>query len=188
MSHALIPTQVLGRDLPRELNEILGAELGPTVMYRLGYLISRTQAKAFFADRGIDPEEKEYRIMVGPFHSAWSGYGESDLLIWEPEMNENFIILWESDNSFCAREAMRDDRQSRACHLLAGYATGWCMEATGVPVETSEIACRAEGVAHCRLLVAHRDRIQDRLLEPRMHLPTARYDVLPAHNPDATEG
>jgi predicted hydrocarbon binding protein len=175
----------MGQELPRELRKIIGEELAPVVMYRLGYLIARNQAKAFYLDRQIDPSETEYRVMAGAFHIAWAGYADADVLVWEPEPNEDFVVLWESDNSYCAREAIEAGVRNRACGLLAGYATGWGTEATGVPLETNEIACRAEGVSHCRFLVAHRDRIKQRLLDPRLHLPTSRYDAISTRTPDA---
>jgi predicted hydrocarbon binding protein len=184
VSHALVPTRVMGQELPRELTELVGETLAPVVMYRLGYLIARNQAKAFYLDRQIDPSDVEYRVMAGAFHIAWAGYADADVLIWEPEPNENFLVLWESDNSYCAREAIKAGVRSRACHLLAGYATGWTSEATGIPLETGEIACRAEGVSHCRFLVAHRDRIQQRLVDPRMHRSTSRYNAISTRIPD----
>ena len=186
VSHALVPTRVMGQELPRELTEIIGETLAPVVMYRLGYLIARNQAKAFYLDRQIDPSETEYRVMAGAFHIAWAGYADADVLIWEPEPNENFLVLWESDNSYCAREAIKAGVRNRACHLLAGYATGWSTEATGVALETSEIACRAEGVSHCRFVVAHRDRIQQQLLDPRLHRPTSRYNAISTRTPDVS--
>jgi len=186
VSHALVPTRVMGQELPRELTEIIGETLAPVVMYRLGYLIARNQAKAFYLDRQIDPSETEYRVMAGAFHIAWAGYADADVLIWEPEPNENFLVLWESDNSYCAREAIKAGVRNRACHLLAGYATGWSTEATGVALETSEIACRAEGVSHCRFVVAHRDRIQQQLLDPRLHRPTTRYNAISTRTPDVS--
>jgi predicted hydrocarbon binding protein len=183
VSHALVPTRVMGQELPRELKELVGEDLAPVVMYRLGYLIARNQAKAFYVDRDIDQAEFEYRVMAGAFHIAWAGYADADVLIWEPERSEDFLVLWESDNSFCAREAIEAGVRNRACHLLAGYASGWATEATGIPLETNEIACRAEGVSHCRFLVAHRDRLQQRLLDPRLHHPTKRYDAISTRAP-----
>jgi predicted hydrocarbon binding protein len=180
----LVPTPVMGQELPRELKKIIGEELAPLVMYRLGYLIACHQARAFYIDRDIDPSETEYRVMAGAFHIGWVGYGDAELLIWEPEPTQDFLVLWESDNSYCAREAIKAGVRNRACHLLAGYSSGWATEATGVPLETNEIACRAEGVSHCRFLVAHRDRIQQRLLDPRLHQPTNRYQTIPTRTPD----
>jgi hypothetical protein len=185
MSHALVPTHVLARELPRELMEIVGQELAPIVMYRLGFLVGRSHAAAFFEDRNISTEEAEYRVITGPFHFAWAGYGDVELLIWEPKIDCDFRVLWESDNSFSARESQKDGCRSRACQLQAGYSAGWCTESTGLPLQTYEIACRAEGVSHCRFLIAHRDRVRQQVLEPCMHLPTKSYTITHARTPDA---
>jgi predicted hydrocarbon binding protein len=177
--HALVPTHVVACDLPGELVELLGAELAPTVMYRFGHLIGRSHAAAFFTDRqiGIEPQ---YRALTGPFHFAWAGYGDVQLLLWEPELDEDFLALWESDNSFSAREALNDRCRSRACHLQAGYAAGWAADATGLPIDVLEIACRAEGVSHCRFVMAHRERMSQWMVDPRLHRPTKQYNLEPA--------
>ena len=179
LPHALVPTHVVTRDLPRVLDELLEAGDAPRVMYRLGYLIGRTQAAAFFQDAAIDTTDLLYRMLAGPFHLAWAGYGDVDLLVLEPHLDDRFALLWESDHSCSAREAADEQYRTRACHVQAGYSAGWCTEATQLPVETRELACRAEGVEHCRFLIGHTDRMQSQVLEPRFHKPTARYAVRP---------
>lgn len=178
--HALVPTHVVASDLPRELVEILGAELAPVVLHRFGRLIGASQAAAFFTDRNIGRAELQYRVLTGPFHFAWAGYGDVQLLLWEPALDKDFLVLWESGNSFSAQEALRDGQRSRACHLQAGYAAGWASEATGLPIDVMEIACRAEGVSSCRFLMAHRDRLAVWLRDPRVHHPTKHYSVVSA--------
>jgi len=179
--HALVPTHVIARGFPAALHELVGADTAPLVMYRLGQLIGRGQAEAFFEDRGIDAGDHAYRLLTGPFHLAWAGYADVDLLVWEPRLDERFAILWESDNSFSARETAADDPpRARACHLQAGYSAGWCTHATGLRLETSELACRAEGVRHCRFLIAHGERMQERIENPRFHRTTGSYGIRPA--------
>ena len=181
VSHALVPTHVIACGFPAVLHELVGADTAPLVMYRLGQLIGRTQAEAFFEDRGIDAGDHAYRLLTGPFHLAWAGYADVDLLVWEPRLDERFAILWESDNSFSAREAAADDpHPARACHLQAGYSAGWCSAATGLLHEASELACRAEGVSHCRFLIAHTERMHERIVDPRFHQPTEQYGTRPA--------
>jgi predicted hydrocarbon binding protein len=175
VTHALVPTHVLAHDLPLELVEILGAELAPTVMYRLGRLIGAAHARAFFADRKIAIAESQYRVLTGPFHFAWAGYGDVELLIWKPQLDKEFLVLWESHNSFSAQEALNDGIRKRACDLQAGYAAGWCAEATCLPIEVIEIACRAEGVARCRFVIAHADCVSMWVSDPRLHRPTRQY-------------
>jgi predicted hydrocarbon binding protein len=177
--HALVPTHVVARDLPQLLDEIVGAESAPLVMYRIGYIIGRTQAAAFFEDGAIDTADSLYRVLTGPFHLAWAGYGDVDLLMWEPHLNERFAVLWESEHSCSAREAAGEHCRTRACHLQAGYSAGWCTEATNLPLETCELACRAEGLAHCRFLVSHAAQMHANVLDPRFHKPTASYAVTP---------
>jgi predicted hydrocarbon binding protein len=174
--HALVPSRVMAHDLPLALADVAGHETASLVMYRLGYLIGETQAAAFFEDRGIQESDVLYRVLTGPFHLAWSGYGDVDILVWEPHLDERFAILWESENAASAQVA---GGRKRACHLEAGYSAGWCTAAAGVPVAASELACRAEGVRRCRFLIAHGDRMRDASDDPRFHRPTADYPVTP---------
>jgi hypothetical protein len=74
----------------------------------------------------------------------------------------------------------RKHRRTRACHLPAGYSAGWCTEATGLPLESCELACRVEGVGHCRFLIGHAAHMHERVLDPRFHQPTDRYTITPA--------
>lgn len=177
--HLLVPTRVVGRDLPAELRESVGPEVAAEVMYRLGFLTAASQAAAFYADRGISEQEWEYRALAGPFYAAWTGQGEAEMLIWEPSPGEDFLVVWESGNSLGALQAIAAGVRARACHLFAGYSAGWCSEATSQRLETREIACRAEGLAHCRFVVAHPERMEHHLADPRLHRPTTDYDVLP---------
>lgn len=183
VNHALVPTHVLARDLPVELTRILGPEVAPTVMHRLGWLIGRSHARAFFARRDIAISEMHYRTLTGPLHFAWAGYGDVDLLLWEPSPDESFLVLWESHNSFSAQEAIHYGCRKRSCDLQAGYAAGWCTAATSLPVEVIEIACRAEAVGSCRFVMAHADHILNWTSEPRLHRPTKQYHVVSARMP-----
>jgi hypothetical protein len=176
--HLLVPTRVVGRDLPGELRESVGPELAAEVMYRLGFLTAASQAAAFYRDRGVAEPEWEYRTLAGPFYAAWTGQGEAEMLIWEPSIEDDFLVVWESGNSLGALQAMKDGVRARACHLFAGYSAGWCSEATGQRLQTTEIACRAEGLAHCRFVVANPKRMEEHLADPRLHKPTDEYEVL----------
>lgn len=176
--YLLVPTGVLGRDLPAELRESIGPEAAADVMYRLGYLTARSQAHRFYADLGIGMDEWEYRLVTGPFSAAWTGHGEAEILMWEPTLGEDFLVLWESANSLAAREAIATGVRHRACHLYAGYSAGWCSEATGQTLQTKEVACRAEGVGHCRFMITHTKHMRRHLTDPRLHQPRSDYDVL----------
>jgi hypothetical protein len=178
LRHALVPTHVLARDLPNEVESLLGRPVAAVVMARIGQLIGRAQAEAFFADRGLETAEWRYRMVRGPMYFAWAGFGDVDLLLWDAVTDQDFTILWESDNSFSAGEALNDGHRSRCCHMQAGYAAGWNSAATGLQLEAREIACRAEGVSHCRFILGPAEGFEDRLLDPRFHRPTREYDVM----------
>jgi predicted hydrocarbon binding protein len=175
LPHALMPTSVIGRDLVRILEEALGPEAGPVVMYSLGKQIGVAQASAFFAVHA-EPDPV-FRVLAGPFHLAWAGFGNVELLVWQPELDERFALLWQSDSSFSALEALTGPRHKRACHLQAGYSAGWCREATGLPLEAAELACRAEGLTRCRFLISHGERIERNLADPMFHRATKDYRV-----------
>lgn len=176
----LIPSHVVACDLPRKLVELLGAEAVPEIMHALGCLVGSSHAATFFAQRPHDRSEVDFGLLTGPFHGAWAGYGDPKILLYEPKLNDQFLIMWESDTSFSAQEALRTGTRGRVCNLLAGYAAGWSAEVTGLPIEAVEIACRAEGVAHCRFVLAHRDSFAHVLADPRLHHSTGHYGSAPA--------
>lgn len=178
LRHALVPTHVLAKDLPNELEALLGRSAAAVVMARIGRLIGHAQAEAFFADNGAEGDEWLHRMIRGPMHFAWAGFGDVDLLMLDVVSDQDFTILWESDNSFGAGEALSDGDRGRSCHMQAGYAAGWNSAATGLQLEAREIACRAEGVSHCRFILAPADGFEDRLCEPRFHRPTRQYDAM----------
>jgi hypothetical protein len=171
----LVPARVIGWDLPRILDQACGPGESADIMYRLGCRIGGAHAAAFFAvdrDDGADPL---YRVLTGPFHFAWAGYGDVDLLILEPHLDDRFAVLWESERSASAVATTTERRRLRACHLQAGYAAGWCREATGLPIDARELACRAEGVSRCRFLLSHSGELEARLADPRFHQPPDRF-------------
>jgi hypothetical protein len=178
LRHALIPTHVLSRELPQEIDELIGVKASHLVMSRLGRLTGRAQAEAFFAERQIGPDEAMLRVICGPMYFAWAGYADVDLLLTDFRMDEHFAVLWESNHSFSASEALSDGDRGRSCTMQAGYAAGWCEAASGLPLETREIACRAEGVSHCRFLIAPAANFEQRMREPRFHRATSSYPIM----------
>lgn len=178
LRHALIPTHVLSRELPQEIDELIGTKASHLVMSRLGRLTGRAHAEAFFAERQIGPDERVFRTMCGPMYFAWAGYADVDLLVTDFSMDDSFAVLWESDNSFGASEALHDGDRGRSCAMQAGYAAGWCEVASGLALETREIACRAEGVSHCRFLIAPAASFEQKMREPRFHRATSSYPIM----------
>jgi hypothetical protein len=174
-SQLLLPSRVIGLDLPRILDQLCGPVASADAIYSLGCQIGQSHATAFLAASRSDSSDPLYRLLSGPFHFAWAGYGDVDLLILEAHLDDRFAILWESEHSAIALAAAGEKRRSRVCHLHAGYSAGWSREALGVPVDGRELACYAEGVARCRFLLAHTQKLDARLVEPRFHQPPDRY-------------
>lgn len=185
LGHVLVPTQVMARELPRVLGELLDEATTGILLYQVGFLTGRAQAEAFFAERGVGEDELLYRVLTGPFHFAWAGYGDVDILLLETGAPERFVALWETRDSFSAREGLAVGERRRTCHVQSGYSAGWLSAATGLPLGAHELACRTEGVAHCRFLVAHEEALGRCLSEMRFHLPRGRYAVIPARAPRA---
>ncbi|WP_354698583.1 hypothetical protein DSM112329_04269 [Paraconexibacter sp. AEG42_29] len=176
--HALIPTAIVARDLPSALAKRDDSQAVALVLHELGVLIGRTHATAFFEDRGIDEDDRLHRVLTGPAHFAWAGFGDVNLLLMDTSWDVGFAALWESVSSFSAADA---GSRVRSCHLQVGYASGWLSEATGQTLHGTEIACRAEGAHRCRFVIGHESRIHALAQDPRMHKDRDRYDVLPIH-------
>lgn len=183
MAHALVPTGVLSRDLPQALDRLSGPHAVAVVMYQIGYLIGHAHCKHFLESSGRVDEELLYRVMSGPFHFAWAGYGDVDLLVLDVREDQGFAVLWETGNSFSAAEAIRAGERRRSCYMQAGYSAGWCSMATGLPLVTTELACRAEGVRYCRFLISHEDATDRRMTEARFHHERCHYHVVSARMP-----
>jgi predicted hydrocarbon binding protein len=177
--HVLVPARVISRDLLRIATEAVGPAGAAQLVKRLGREIGRASAEAFLGHRESDGVDPVYRLLTGSMHLASAGFGDVDLLVFEPTFDERFAVLWESENSSSARNSVQEAGRSRVCHLEAGYSAGWCSVATGLPVEARELACRSEGVARCRFLVAHAGRFEAALADPRFHQPSAEYSVTP---------
>lgn len=175
--HALVPTSVVARDLPLALARRDGPEAVAVVLYELGALIGSTHATRYFDDRGIGADHRLDRVVAGPAHFAWSGYGDADLLLLDAHWDDRIAILWESTSSISAEESSRAGRRVRGCHMQAGYGAGWCSAATGLDLRAVELACRTEGAHRCRFLLGAQTTLDALATQPRFHHPRDHYTV-----------
>jgi predicted hydrocarbon binding protein len=178
VAHVLLPTSVLALAYRQDLEGALGTEVADLTLYRLGYLVGQAHARHFlerYPHRGL-----LFRILAGPFFFAWAGYGDVDLLEADIRTDPGFRVLWETEDSFSAREALREGLKRRVCHLQAGYSAGWCTEASGIPLAAKELACRAEGVRACRFLIAPEGAFPEVLGEGKWYKERKAYTVIPA--------
>jgi len=178
LGHVLLPTEVAAYSFREDLEAFLGKDFARLALYRLGFQVGRAHAQAFFRFR--PSQDLTFRVLAGPFFFAWSGYGDVDLLLAEIRGDEGFLVLWETEDSFSAEEAVRRGLQGRFCHLQAGYSAGWCSEAAGLALGTRELACRAEGVKACRFLIAPEERLPELVPDPRFHRDRRAYTRIAA--------
>jgi hypothetical protein len=181
VQHALIPASIFARDLPSVLARSDAPEVVALVLYELGSLIGTTHARGFFGYRDIPESHRLYRVLTGPSHFAWAGYGDVDLLlVGETGTLEN-VFLWESSTSFSAAERTPTGRRARSCHMQAGYASGWVSDAMGMAMRATELACRTEGADRCRFVLCEDGRTGDVIADERLHQPRSHYPTLRAH-------
>ncbi|MGI9098510.1 MAG: hypothetical protein ACR2H2_08475 [Solirubrobacteraceae bacterium] len=62
-------------------------------MYRFGEWVGARHA-ATFVD-GAD-DDVAYCLLAGALHQDRAGFGNVDLLVWEPYIDPRFAVLWES--------------------------------------------------------------------------------------------
>lgn len=176
--YVLFPARPLALVLPQMINETFGLHIGDKVMYQLGYAIAFTEAEHFFRTRNIPLKELDYRVLTGPLYFAWTGFGNVELLDLKLCRDHTFHVLWESPNSFSAEAAIAAGLHGRYCHIQAGYAAGWCSEATGLELACQELACAAEGVKKCRFLIAPLQHLTSKVSDPAFHKPRNSYCII----------
>ena len=49
------------------------------------------------------------------------------------------------------------------CFINAGYSSGWSAESFGIPLESREVTCQAQGDEHCTFVMTHRSKMLERL-------------------------
>ncbi|MCW2986962.1 MAG: narR2 [Conexibacter sp.] len=179
MRHALIPAATIAQDLPAALARSDAPEVVALVLYELGSLMGSAHAKHFFELHPIPKSEALHRVLTGPPHYAWAGYGDVDLLIVDQECTTDAVFLWESSNSFSVPTT--SGRRARCCHMQAGYASGWTSTALEMPMYGHELACRAEGADRCRFVMSHEARSGEVMRDARLHRPRSAYPILRAY-------
>lgn len=156
----LARTDSLSHVLRGVLEDIYGEHGSDQLLYSFGKAVGRTEARKF-ADRfGLqDPMEK---FGFGPTYFSFSGWAFVNLLYpTNPTPDETFLLLFANQQSFEAESYLLERKQTQKpiCHITAGYLTGWCEEAFGIPLETRELFCSAKGEGLDLFLMTHRKRI-----------------------------
>lgn len=130
------------------------------LLYDLAHTIGRADARAFAARLGVD--EPVDRFSAGPSHFAHTGWATVELDEGcEMYADERYLLVYDHPCSFEADAWLASSKRAGApaCVMNAGYSSGWCEEAFGIPLAAVEVECRARGDRRCRFVMAHAERI-----------------------------
>lgn len=134
------------------------------VLYDLAYAMGMADARIFHKATGVDdPIEK---LSTGPIHFAFTGWGRVKILDDSvPSSDENFLLHYEHPNSFESATWLKTERSSTSpvCFMNAGYSAGWCTVSFDMPLMAVEVTCRAKGDPQCSFVMAHRERLHEKL-------------------------
>jgi PAS domain S-box-containing protein len=114
-----------------------------------------------FAER-MQVHDPIARLSAGPVHFAYAGWAFVDISPESsPTPDEHYYLLYDHPYSFESDSWLAAQKPSTraVCVMNAGYSSGWCEDAFGLPLVAAEILCRAKGDSTCRFIMAPPDRI-----------------------------
>ena len=95
-------------------------------------------------------------VIAGPIFAAYAGFVRVRLLPGSnPAPNDDYFLFYEHPNNFEAEFWLKEHGISEdvVCYFNAGYAAGWCSEAAGVELDSTEVLCEAKGDDTCRFIM-----------------------------------
>jgi len=141
-------------------------EFARNILFDLAHAIGRSDAHNFHTRMGlVDPIA---RLSAGPVHFAHAGWAFVDIdPSSRPSADRDYFLLYEHPYSFEADAWLRSGkrRDFAACIMNAGYSSGWCEASFDVELVSTEVLCRARGDECCRFIMAHPERIEQRVAE-----------------------
>lgn len=133
-----------------------------SLLYDVAHALGKADAGVFQRRMGVhDPVD---RLSAGPVHFAWTGWARVHILEdSRPAPDDSFFLHFEHEHSFEAESWLRRGGHIDfpVCVMNAGYSSGWCEQAFGVPLVAVETTCRARGDSACRFVMAPPDRIHE---------------------------
>ena len=134
------------------------------LLFDLAHAMGLSDAGAF-AER-MDVREPVARLSAGPIHFAYAGWAFVDISAESaPSPDQDYYLLYDHPYSFESDSwiAAGKSAEHPVCVMNAGYSSGWCEHAFGLPLVAAEILCRAKGDEACRFIMAPPDRIEQRI-------------------------
>ncbi len=148
------------------------------ILYDMAHAIGKADAESFHKAMNVtDPIAK---LSSGPIHFAYTGWAFVDISEEsKPSEDSNFYLLYDHPQSFEADSWIENISASNTkksleycvCFMNSGYSSGWCEVSFGVTLVAEEILCRARGDKYCRFIMAHPNKIADRVKEYKQDHP-----------------
>ena len=142
------------------------AAVAHALLFDVAHAMGLADARAF-ADR-MHLQDPIARLSAGPVHFAHAGWAFVDILPESsPSPDAEFYLVYDHPYSFESDSWLAAAKPSAwpVCMMNAGYSSGWCEDAFGLPLVAAEILCRAKGDATCRFVMAPPERIGARIAE-----------------------
>jgi PAS domain S-box-containing protein len=142
------------------------------LLFDIAHAMGLADAKAFAERMGVD--DPIARLSAGPVHFAHAGWALVDISAEsDPSPDENYYLLYDHPNSFESEAWLAAERRAThpVCSMSAGYSSGWCEHAFGLPLVAVEILCRARGDEACRFVMACPERVEDRIADYAVRHP-----------------
>jgi signal transduction histidine kinase/CheY-like chemotaxis protein len=143
-------------------------EFARNILFDLAHAIGKSDARSFHGKMQL--ADAIERLSAGPVHFAHTGWALVEISPESrPTPDEDFYLLYDHPYSFEASAWTSHGHRAEfpVCVMNAGYSSGWCAESFGVPTVATEILCRARGDDCCRFVMAHPNRIEQRLAQYR---------------------
>jgi PAS domain S-box-containing protein len=134
------------------------------ILFDLAHAMGLADAGTF-AER-MDVRDPIARLSAGPIHFAYAGWAFVDISPESaPSPDANFYLLYDHPYSFESDSWLAAGKSADhpVCVMNAGYSSGWCEHAFGLPLVSAEILCRAKGDEACRFIMAPPERIEARI-------------------------
>ncbi len=156
-------------------------QVARSLLFDVAHAIGHADACDFREQMGVlEPLEV---LSAGPVHFAWTGWAFVDISAEShPSPDEDYLLIYDHPHSFEADAWLKEGRTAThpVCVMNAGYSSGWCEAAFGLPLVAREVRCRAKGHDACRFIMAAPEQIEDRIEAYRRDHPDVDVAVAPS--------
>lgn len=170
--HVLMRGDALGSEFAGMVSAIYGNDasawqIAQALLFDLSHAIGQADARKFAEVMGLsDPLEI---LAVGPVYFAHAGFAHVAIQPGSrPSPDDDFVLYYRHENSFEGESWRTHGTESAhgpVCIVSAGYSSGWCSTAFGVPLVAVEHRCTALGDAGCDFVMAPPHRIEEYLTQ-----------------------